>query len=617
MNLLNQAFRCFEQGDLLSALRQASLLLKQDPHNIAALNLIGIIKLRNGEVELAINYFSFALEHASDKQTLMNLALAYIQAEKFSQATPLLQRVIELTPQDSNALNALGNIYRIKGDYLKASKYLKRAYGLAPKNPQVFENIAWLLLAQGQYTDALSRFKALLKSFPRNIQIKLGLAKALLRVNKYDEAFEILKVLAQRNPENSEVVNTLGVLYSLQHHTSLAKIQFEKVVHLSPEHSEALFNLGCIFEQEGDANQATMLYAKVISISPLFFDAYFHLSLVNRQKQNAETLVQWETLWTENQFNTKSYMLAFALGRSYELNKQYRDSFKWFTKGREQLSKLGNYNFEEQNALVEQLMAKDSSSKLGEVNITHQYIFIVGMPRSGTTLTEQILASHQDIAAIGESGIVKKMADAVEQITEKPFYQGVDLLSKKEHLSILALLGSSHQHTDKKVIVDSSPMNLHYIDFVLTLLPQAKFIVCQRSPIDTCLSIFQHPLNKYHSYANNLIDLADFFKQTDRLLNHFIKNDPQRVLSLHYENLVTHPIQQIEALLSALGLSIDKNCFHPEKNKRIVRTPSANQVNKKITPSRMKRWQNFKLELQPLIDKLYDLERQHYSKLEG
>ncbi|MGB0938747.1 MAG: tetratricopeptide repeat-containing sulfotransferase family protein, partial [Colwellia sp.] len=554
MSFIKQAFNCFEQGDLISALRHASLLLKQEPHNIAALNLVGIIKLRSGDVTEAIDYLSHAYKHSCDKQTMMNLALAYVQAENFSQATPLLQRVVELTPKDSNALNALGNIYRINGDYKNASKYLKRASELAPNNPQVFENIAWLLLAQGQYSSALSRFTALLKSFPKNSQLKLGVAKALLKLNKLDEAFEVLQVLTQQSPKNVEVSNTLGVLYNLQHQTTLAKAQFEKVICLAPKHSEALFNLGSIFEQEGNADQALSFYTKVISVNPLFFDAYFHLSLVNKQSYETEILTQWQNLWIENQDNLSSYMLAFAIGRTLEKNELYKASFEWFLKGREQLSQFGNYNFEEQNTLVKQLLAKSSHSKLSKIDLDYSYIFIVGMPRSGTTLTDQILASHSDVVAIGESGIVKKMADKVEAITNQPFYQGVYQLSTQEHLSILALLQTSHQHADKKIIVDSSPMNLHYISFLLTLLPQANFVVCQRSPMDTCLSIFQHPLSKHHSYANNLTDLANFYLQTDQLLKHFIKNEPEQVYSLHYESLVTQPKQQIERLLTSLNL---------------------------------------------------------------
>jgi tetratricopeptide (TPR) repeat protein len=611
LDLLNQAFRYFEQGDLVNAQRQLLLVLKQFPQDIAALNLIGIIKLRSDQVTAAIGYFNQALEYSSDKQTLMNLALAYIQVKKFTQAMPLLKDVIEINPKDSNALNALGNIYRIKGEYKKASQYLKQAYELAPNNPQVFENIAWLSLAEGNYADAMAKFNALLKSFPRNMQVKLGLAKTLLRVSQLDDALSLLLTLDQKSPGNCEIINMLGVVYNLQHQVSTAKAQFEKVLSLSPDHSEASFNLGNIYEQQGNAQQAATLYLKIISVKPLFFEAYFHLCLVSNEIQTLATLKRWQTLWMENKSTNKSYMLAFALGRAYERKAQYKESFQWFSLAREQLNNIGNYNFNQQEQLIDQLTSVPNRISFEQPELEYNYVFIVGMPRSGTTLTEQILASHQNTVAIGESGIVKKLADRVEAITQLPFYQGVNHLTAQDHVAILALLKTIHQDLNKNVVVDSSPMNIHYLGFILQLLPAAKFVICQRSPMDTCLSIFQHPLNKQHNYANNLEDLGRFYKLINKLIEYSVANYPKQVINLYYEKLVAQPSQEIDALLLALELPLDSNCYQPEKTQRVIRTPSANQVNKKINSTAIGRWHHFKQELQPLLKGLKYLEEQH------
>jgi tetratricopeptide (TPR) repeat protein len=615
VSLLNQAFRCFEQGDLISAQRQLLLVLKQDPQDVAALNLLGIIKLRSGEIDLAIDYFSLAFEHSSDKQTLMNLALAYVQAEKFLQATPLLQRVIKISPKDANALNALGNIYRIEGDYKRATDYLKRAFALSSNNPQIFENIAWLSLAVGNYADAIAKFSTLLKSFPRNMQIKLGLIRALMKMDKFNDAHTLLLTIDKRSPNDCEVINTLGVVYSLQKLMSKAITQFEKVLTLLPDNNEALFNLGNIYEQQGNAPQSVRLYKKLVTVNPLFFEAYFHLSLVSNEIPTLATLKHWQTLWMENKSISKSYMLAFALGRAYERKARYKEAFQWFSSAREQLNNVSNYNFYKQEQLIIQLMSAPKKIVFDQLKLEHKYVFIVGMPRSGTTLTEQILASHQDTIAIGESGIVKKLADRVEAITKSPFYQGVNHLTAQDHLALLALLKTIHQDSNKTVVVDSSPMNIHYLGFILQLLPQAKFVICQRSPMDTCLSIFQHPLNKQHSYANNLEDLGRFFKLTNKLTEHSVTSYKEQVINVFYEKLVAQPSKNIDALLLALELPLDSDCYQPEKTKRVIRTPSANQVNKKINKSAVGRWQHYKSELQPLFKQLAQLEEQHNFRI--
>ena len=238
------------------------------------------------------------------------------------------------------------------------------------------------------------------------------------------------------------------------------------------------------------------------------------------------------------------------------------------------------------------------------------------MPRSGTTLTDQVLDCHSAIHSIGESGLVSQLAYRVEQKTNLPYYEGIEQLSDNEKSSLVAQLLEERQLSSYPSIVDTSPNNIFYVSFILSLLPNSKIIFCKRSPLDTCLSIYQYPLAQ-QGYANDLAKLGTFYKQSDKLINHWGEVFPKLTTVLFYEQLASSPEQEIKKLLNWLELPFESSCLSPQNNSRHVLTPSSEQVRKPINKKAIGKWRNFSPYIDELTTILSDYEHMYQLKLKG
>jgi hypothetical protein len=223
-------------------------------------------------------------------------------------------------------------------------------------------------------------------------------------------------------------------------------------------------------------------------------------------------------------------------------------------------------------------------------------IFVVGMPRSGTTLTEQILASHPLVFGAGESSVLGEIAVRVHG--ESNDMSAMLALASR-------LVSSIHKRSNgPDRVVDTTPTNFFHVGLLAGLLPNAKIIHCVRHPLDTCISIYQHPLSKAHSYAHNFEDLATYYLNYRRLMDHWHSLLPDSIYDIVYETTVAELEPSVRALLDHCGLPYDEACLEFHKTNRVVKTPSASQVRKPIYSTSVGRWRRYGRQLQLLKDAL-------------
>jgi len=233
-------------------------------------------------------------------------------------------------------------------------------------------------------------------------------------------------------------------------------------------------------------------------------------------------------------------------------------------------------------------------------------IFIVGMPRSGTTLTEQILASHPRVHGCGESGIVARAALHSEKISGTPYPASMAQLSTDNLREIAKTSQAAFDELadGADIAVDTTPTNFLQCGLIAALWPSARIIHCIRHPLDICLSIYQNALSDDHAYAHDFATLAGYFIEYDRLMHHWIETLPGRIFELRYDRVVTRFEETVRALLTHCDLPFDPQCLQFHETRRAVKTPSAGQVRKPIYAGSLDRWRKYEEPLAELRQSL-------------
>ena len=318
-------------------------------------------------------------------------------------------------------------------------------------------------------------------------------------------------------------------------------------------------------------------------------------------------------LWDrEEQSNDAKMHLAYGLYRICEQRKQYDTAFEYLAAG----NKLKARNSTYKDADVAEYLdgsvvgVRDVVERLqgGGGNSSTQPVFVLGMPRSGTSLTEQILASHSEIIGAGEVSFAFDTIHRIKELIGKPY--PLNLLDiEPDQLTELGDYYLSRHNTDnlrKTYVIDKSPLNFQYLGLLALALPNARFIHCHRDPVANCFAIHRIPFDKRQSYAHDLAALGQYYTRYQRLMQSWHELFPGRILDVCYEDTVDNIETQSHRLLEFLKLPFEKDVLSFYATKRVVKTPSASQVREPIYKSSVAAWKKYEKHLGPLIENLKD-----------
>jgi hypothetical protein len=230
-------------------------------------------------------------------------------------------------------------------------------------------------------------------------------------------------------------------------------------------------------------------------------------------------------------------------------------------------------------------------------------VFIVGMPRSGTTLTEQVIASHSEITGAGEVGFINDMAKRASEMTQQP-YPGSIVDLTPEHVSELRdayLSRIVERYAENRFIVDKNPLNFNFVGLIATVFPEARIIFCKRDPMDNCVSIFRLPFDDNQGYSHDLSALGHFYRQHEKLMAYWIECYGDQILTVRYEDTVDDLEGQARRMLEFIGVEFEAEVERFYDNKRIVMTPSAEQVRQPIYKTSVDAWKRYGSALEPLV----------------
>jgi len=602
-------------------------------------------------VDEAIRYGeqAVALEPKS-AAALSNLGIAYYDIKVFDKALDCQQRALSINPKLVTAINNLGSIARDNKDKEGAIAYYRQVLQIAPQHLESINNLGAVLTETERPEEAVAVLIGAIKLKPNYAEAHCNVATAFLSLEQLDKAEVGFKKAIELKTDYSEAYQGLAKLYQEKKDLPNAQVMANKALSLSPEKASVHSLLGSIYTESGYPDKAEQAYAKALEIDPEFLGAYLgkghllmeqgdiaeaeasfrhalslddtnlgaRLSLVQVKKVAAEDenfanlIEQAKNLDTMRE--TKALPLHFALGKSYDDTKQYDLAFKHYLEGCRLKRKRVQYDPKNNDAAIaniRQFFSKKTIEGMrGEGCLSDAPIFVLGMPRSGTTLTEQIIASHPNVHGAGELPDLLQLANHPND-WETAGYP--DVLRGFSHEQFKAMgekyvKGLKERDPEAKHITDKMPANFNAVGLIHLMLPNAKIVHVKRSPVDTCLSGFSRLFNKSQFQSYDLAEIGRYYRNYQELMNHWQAVLPEgSFYEVQYEDLVADTENQAKALIDYCGLEWNEACLDFHKTKRNIRTASITQVRQPIYKTSVERWRSYEDHLGPLFDALGDL----------
>lgn len=450
---------------------------------------------------------------------------------------------------------------------------------------------------------------------PRNADYATQFAKALAMAQMTREAVAAADKACALTPLNPIALDTLGVIYSQTNEHAKAVPLFRRAVASDATNASYRFNLATSLVAIGEVDAAERELEACIELDPRFWKANLTLAQLRKQSATSNHIDRLKSLLTlgEDDPGAQTY-LHMALGKECEDIADFPRAFEHYTLGKSAAGANRHYAIAQDEALIDAIIAATQTSQQTNPGFeTNEPIFIIGMPRSGTTLVERIVSSHPDVYSAGE---LTNFGFALKGATGNrgPGLVDVDTVASAHDLDWKQLgesyLASTRPATSRKPrFIDKLPHNFLYAGFIAKALPQAKIICLRRHAMDACLSNFRQlfaPHALYYGYSFDLMDTGRYFIQFDRLMKHWQRTFPGRILEVPYEALVESQEEYTRRLLAFCELPWHADCLRFELNPAPVNTASATQVRAPVYRSALNRWKRYGAQMDRLQDLLRD-----------
>ncbi len=524
------------------------------------------------------------------------------------------QRVLAVMPEHGRAHAALGRAHAARQCFEEAVAHLERALALAPGSAETHNDLGAYLAALNRNEPAVTQFRRACELSPDFAFAHNNLGNALVALGKHQEAVASYRAAFTLNPNFAEAYANMGSALAELHHPGDALPYFERALALNPHLAETHNNRGQAFVALGHLSDARDSFVRAIALLPERAQFYHGLAGCTRLSEDDPHFVAMTAL-AENLPSldeAEQTQLHFALAKAYEDQGRFAEAFAHLSAGN--ASRRRRIEYDEAATLAN--MRRFARALGPEIlrrapprgDAPDVPIFVVGMPRSGSTLVEQILASHPDVFGGGE---LMYFADEAAAL-------GADAANLPEVFSSLsaedlAELGARYRRQLQAVapraprITDKLPSNCHFLGLIRLALPNARILHTRRDPIDTCLSCFAQTFSAGLAFSNDLGDLGRYYRSYAELMAHWRRVLPEdAMLEVQYEDLVADLEPQVRRILDYCGLAWDARCLDFHETRRPIITASAAQVRQPIYQRSAGRSRGYGPLLQPLIEALGD-----------
>ena len=605
-----------QAGQKKEASKTLETAIGLDPKNSQALNNLGIIRFEEGKFEQAVDCYRRAIAvRPAMAEAHNNLGNALRMAGDVDGAMQAYQDALVNREIYAEAYNNLGTLLQQDKRLEEAEHALKKAVAQNPRYVEAHNNLALLYAAQKKEVDALRILGDALKFAPNNPQTLLITARIQNRRSNYPAAEQASRAALKVDPNNVEALVLLGqVLHETDRYDEALEL-LAQAVRLAPENPEALNFYGVALKSVGRLDDAREHILKSLKINDSMYGAYANLNdLVDFSKDVGEELFnRMDAIFdaASNQEAEQFLPLHFAYAKALEDRGEHARALDHYIVGgrmkRAQLEYKEDDTFGFFDA-IKAVFPKEVFTKRKFAGIPDERpVFIIGMPRSGSTLVEQIISSHPDVYGAGE---VKYLSRALGQLRDRfPSLQKYPQMMEKIAPAQLDIVGKNYLSAlsrdagDAKRITDKLLTNYFFVGLIHLLYPKAKFIHTARDPVDTCLSGFTKLFKDDMPHSYDLGELGRYYRKYQDLMKHWEKVLPKGVMTtVVYEDVVANTEKEARALIEFLGLEWNEKCLEFHKSDRPVKTASVAQVRKPIYKTAVKRWKKYGAGLKPLAD---------------
>jgi tetratricopeptide (TPR) repeat protein len=538
----------------LGALKHLSnLLVKQDKSDEAD--------------ELIKNFFE-----NNEDYGLLYKGVRHLHASRYRKAEDAFKKVLIEDENNIDALRFMGILAFKSGNHDIAEAMLTKALKLDPTYSLVWANLAQVFSVTGQLDKAKKSFKNILNMEPKNGLIWAEYGTVLTKLANYEEGRDAYLKALEFKPDSPRV-------------------------HLS---------LGHVYKTMGEIDNSIDSYKNTILQNNLSGEAYWSLANLKTYSFSENEIIDMEKTLKGDMSDIERSQMHFALGKAYEVKKDFDKSFKNYYEGNKVKKGLVKYSSDDTTDNTKRILNffnKENIQKLAKSSTRDRDpIFVLGMPRSGSTLVDQIISSHSKVDGTQELPNIIKIA-AELNINNQNNYPEVLRELDEPKLSNLGkdyILETAWARDSAPFFIDKMPNNFIHIGLIKTILPNAKIIDTRRDPMDTCFSCFKQFFARGQLFTYSLEDLGNYYTDYIRAMNHWQNVYGKDIYTVHYDNVINETEETIRELIDYCELPFEKECLEFYNSSRPVKTPSAEQVRQPIYKSGLNYWKNYEKHLLPL-----------------
>jgi len=625
---------------------QALEILKAAPGHPLALLILGAAHRIRGQTYAALEILEpLARAQPRAAPVQLELGIALGEAGRPAEAAAALRRALLVKPDSADAWRALADALDAQGDADAADTARARYLEAATHDPRLLEPAA--ALVRNELPLAEARLRAHLDSFPTDVAALRMLAEVAGRLTRYQDAQQLLERCLELAPGFDAARHNYALVLNRQGKADLALPQVEQLLAREPRHpgyrnlhaavlanlgdylgsiriyeavlkefpaqSRVWMSLGHSLRTAGRQDESIAAYRRAIALEPTLGEAYWSLANLKTFRFTDADVDALRTALTRTDLPDDDRLhFEFALGKALEDAARYEESFAHYAQGNTLRRSLHPYSATENTRFVERSRALFTreffAAHTGGGSVAADPIFVLGLPRSGSTLVEQILASHSQVEGTMELPDIPLLARRIaahgkQERGDAGFLPALATLAPAQ----LRELGERYlartralRRSPAPFFVDKLPNNWLYVGLIQLILPNARFIDTRRHPLGCCFSCFKQQFARGQSFTYDLGDLGSYYRDYVGLMHHFDAVLPGRVHRVFYENMIGDTETEVRRLLEYCGLPFEDGCLRFYENERAVRTASSEQVRQPIFRDALEQWRHYEPWLDPL-----------------
>lgn len=553
-------------------------------------------------------------EGASEAASHFGKGNALLTQGRAAESIGHYERSLGLDPYQPDAHNNLGLALTALSRITEAISHYERALVLNPDHLQANSNLGVLHAQQGRPGDAIVCYEKVLAIEPDHAEAHNNLAILLVQLGRLDEAVAHFERALAVRPDHAEYHYNLGVAFWAQGRLDDAAARYEQALAIQPNHAAAHNSTGNILKLQGRFDAALFHYDQAIAAKPDFAEAHFSRSELRKFKSGEQELVVLEKLATSGGCSpVKAPFFHFAAAKAWEDCGRYDRAFEHFRTGNALRRRQIEYREADHAALVRRIKAVFEpvlfDRLAGEGEASSAPVFVLGMPRSGSTLVEQILSSHPQVYGAGEldafsKAMQRELAGSGSGSDYPESARSLDgIVARRIGRQYLAQLPAAANQAAR--VVDKMPDNFFNAGLIHLALPNARIIHTIRNPMDTCWSCYSRLFTAGQPFSYDLPELARYYRRYEELMAHWRAVLPSNVMiDVSYEDVVEDLEGQARRLIKFCGLAWDDRCLSFHRNSRTVKTASSVQVRQPLYRTSLQRWRHYEAWLGPLMREL-------------